>query len=133
MALEHINPPTLAEARGYSHIVKATGGTTIYVAGQGAYDVDGNLVGRDDHQAQFKQAFGNLVEALRAVGAGPKDVVKATFYVVGWNEGLVDDLVQGMTNALGGEFLLCASTLVGVERLAFDEMLVEVDAIAVID
>jgi enamine deaminase RidA (YjgF/YER057c/UK114 family) len=133
MPIEHINPSTLPEAQGYIHIVKASGGTTVYIAGQGAYDVDGKLVGRDDHYAQFKQAFSNLRNALAAVGAGPKQVVKATFYVVNSTEAVLGDFIRGMKDGMDGEFLLTASTFIGVERLAFDEMLVEVDAIAVID
>jgi len=133
MPIEHVNPATLPEAKGYVHIVKARGGTTLYVAGQGAYGVDGKLVGRDDHYAQFKQAFTNLRNALAAEGATPRDVVKATFYVVNSSEAVLGDLIRGMNDALEGELLLTASTFIGVERLAFDEMLVEVDAIAVID
>jgi len=133
MPIEHINPSTLPDAQGYVHVVKASGGTTLYIAGQGSYDVDGNLVGRNDHYAQFKQAFTNLRNALAAVGAGPEHVVKATFYVVDSTEAILGDLIRGMNDALEGKFLLTASTFIGVERLAFDEMLVEVDAIAVID
>ena len=113
--------------------MKASGGTTLYIAGQGAYDVDGKLVGRNDHYAQFKQAFTNLRNALAAAGAGPEHVVKATFYVVDSTEAMLGDFLRGMKDGLDGEFLLTASTFIGVERLAFDEMLVEVDAIAVID
>jgi enamine deaminase RidA (YjgF/YER057c/UK114 family) len=133
MAIEHINPPTLPEAQGYIHVVKATGGTTVYIAGQGAYDVDGNLVGANDHYLQFKQAFTNLRVALAAAGTDPEHVVKATFYVVNSTEEILGAFIQGMTEALDGQYLLTASTFVGVERLAFDEMLVEVDAIAVMD
>ncbi len=133
MPIEHINPSTLPKPQGYTHIVKAGGGTTLYIAGQGSYDVDGKLVGRNDHYAQFKQAFTNLRNALAAVGAGPEHVVKATFYVVNSTEALLGDFIRGMNDALDGKSLLTASTFIGVERLAFDEMLVEVDAIAVID
>ncbi len=133
MTIERINPATLPEAQGYTHIVKATGGTTVYIAGQGAYDVEGTLVGPGDHYAQFKQAFTNLRRALEAAGATPEQVVKATFYVVDSTEAVLGDFVRGMMEAFDGKYLLTASTFVGVERLAFDEMLVEVDAIAVID
>ena len=133
MPIEHINPATLPKARGYIQVVKASGGTTVYIAGQTAHDVDGNLIGRGDHYAQFKQAFGNLRSALAAAGAGPEHVVKATFYVVDSSEAVLGDFVRGMNDALDGDFLPAASTFLGVERLAFDDMLVEVDAIAVID
>ncbi len=133
MTIEHINPPTLPEAQGYIHVVKATGTTTVYIAGQGAYDTDGKLVGANDHYLQFKQAFTNLRAALTAAGTDLEHVVKATFYVVNSTEEVLGAFIQGMTEALDGQYLLTASTFVGVERLAFDEMLVEVDAIAVMD
>lgn len=133
MSIEHLNPTSLPKSHGYTHIIKATGGTTLYIAGQGAYDVNGQLVGRDDHYAQCKQAFRNLLAALEAAGASPKDVVKATFYVVRSSEAMLADFARGLNDALAGERLIAASTFVGVERLAFDEMLVEIDAIAVIE
>jgi enamine deaminase RidA (YjgF/YER057c/UK114 family) len=133
MDIERINPPTLPEAQGYIHVVKATGGTTVYIAGQGAYAADGTLVGPGDHLLQFRQAFTNLRNALRAAGAEPENVVKATFYVVDSTEDSLGPFVQGMMDAFDGEYLLTAATFIGVHRLAFDEMLVEVDAIAVID
>ncbi|MBW2713383.1 MAG: RidA family protein [Deltaproteobacteria bacterium] len=133
MTIEHINPPTLPEAQGYVHVVKASGGTTVYIAGQGAYGVDGTLVGPGNHYLQFKQAFSNLRKALAAAGADTQHVVKATFYVVNSTEAVLGEFIRGMTEAFDGQYLLTAATFVGVERLAFDEMLVEVDAIAVID
>ena len=56
MTLERINPPELLEAHGYTHVVRVTQGTTIYVSGQGAYTADHELVGPGDHYAQSKQA-----------------------------------------------------------------------------
>jgi len=132
MSVDHLNPPSLPKPHGYTHIIKATGGTTIYIAGQGAYDVNGRLVGPNDHYEQSRQAFRNLRAALEAAGASPKDVVKATFYVVRSSEAVLADFARGLNDALEGEHLIAASTFVGVERLAFDEMLIEIDAIAVI-
>ena len=133
MPIEHINPETLPKAQGYVQVVKASGENTIYIAGQTAHAVDGTLIGPGDHYAQFKQAFTNLKSALAAAGAQPEHVVKATFYVVESSEAVLGDFIRGMRDALDGEFLPAASTFLGVERLAFDGMLVEVDAIAAID
>ena len=133
MKIEHINPSNRTAPQGYSHVVAATGGRTLYVAGQGAYDNDGRLVGPGDHEAQSRQAFRNLVEALEAAGAGPEQVVFSTMYVVGLNDETLAAFIRGMNDVLDGKPLPpTASTLVGVERLAYAEMLVEINAVAVV-
>ena len=133
MTIEHINPPGLAKPIGYSHVVASSAGRTVYVAGQGAYDAKGKIVGPGDHQAQTTQVFRNLVTALEAAGATPEQVVFSTMYVVGLDADTLQAFVRGMNDALDGKPMPpTAATLVGVERLAFDGMLVEVNAIAVV-
>lgn len=133
MKIEHINPSGWIAPQGYSHVVATTGGRTLYVAGQGAYDAAGKLVGPGDHEAQTRQAFRNLVEALAAAGAGPDQVVFSTMHVVGLNDDSFAAFLRGMNEALDGKPIPpTASTLIGVERLAYEEMLVEINAIAVV-
>ena len=133
MAIEHLKPQGLMPAQGYVQAILASGGRTVYVAGQGAYDAKGRLVGRGDHAAQARQAFRNVAAALAAAGARPEHVVKATMYVVGLTDAVLAGFTQAMNDALDGKpFPPTASTLVGVERLAYPEMLIEIDAIAVV-
>ncbi|NIS18490.1 MAG: RidA family protein, partial [Thermoplasmata archaeon] len=61
--------------------------TTVYIAGQVAWDAGNDLVGRDDFEAQTRQVFTNLVAALDAVGATLEDLVKITIYVVDHDTG----------------------------------------------
>jgi enamine deaminase RidA (YjgF/YER057c/UK114 family) len=132
VAIETINPDGLMEPRGYAQIVTATGGKTIYIAGQGSYDADGNLVGEGDHYAQTKQAISNVITALKAAGATPADVVKMTIYVVGLDAAALAAFLRGVKDATEGQPMPpTASTMVGVERLAWDPMLIEIEAIAV--
>ncbi|MBW2290840.1 MAG: RidA family protein [Deltaproteobacteria bacterium] len=134
MAIEYINPPELLAPKGYAHIVTATGGKTIYLAGQGAYDVSGKLIGKNDLCAQTQQAVSNLLTALSAAGARPANVVKMNIYVVGLNAAALGNFLRGMQAATGETpFPSTASTMVGVEALAWDGMLVEIEAIAVIE
>ena len=77
-----MNPSTLAPTPGYSQIVKVTGGQTIYLAGQVAFDASRNLVGRGDFRAQAQQVFENLKTALAAAGADFSHVVKLNMYVL---------------------------------------------------
>src|SRR5262245_26768684 len=66
---------------GYSHIVEARGGRTLYLSGQIALDREGKLVGANDFRAQIKQVFANLNARLTEAGAAFKDVVKLNFYI----------------------------------------------------
>lgn len=131
--IQHINPRGLSQPQGYTHVVTATGGTTAYISGQGAFDENDQVVGAGDHYAQTKQAYRNLRLALQAVGATPANVVKCNIYVVGLNEAVLGAFAKAMNEALDGQPMPpTAATLVGVERLAFDGMLVEIEAIAVV-
>lgn len=66
------------KAIGYSHAAKA--GNLVFVAGQVARDIAGNLVGRGDIEAQAVQVFENLKAVLESAGATLDDVVKLTTY-----------------------------------------------------
>ncbi len=132
MKIEHINPSGLPKPQGYTHVVSVEGGKTAYIAGQGAYDANWNLVSESDHYAQGKQSFTNLIIALEGVGATLENVVKCTIYVVGLNADTLTAVTKGMAAAAENRIPPTASTMVGVERLAYDRMLVEIDAVAVV-
>ncbi len=127
-AIRHINPPGLAVPGAYTHLVEATGGRTLYLAGQVALDRDRNVVGVGDFGAQARQVFENLRTALAAGGATFDDVVKMTMYVVDMSE--IDALREIRTEFLGET--RPANTLVQVVRLAREDFLLEVEAIAVL-
>jgi len=130
MAIEHLQPAGLFQAQGMSHVVVASG-RTAYIAGQGAYDENFQLTGRDDLFTQALQAFSNLRIALQAVGATPQQIVASTIYIVDLTADKTEILVQAMGQALDGEpFPPNASTLVGVTQLAYPEMLIEISAVA---
>ena len=63
-----LNPPTMPQPFGYSHVAEARGGRTIYISGQVAMDSAGNVVGLDDLQTQTTQVFKNLDAALADSG-----------------------------------------------------------------
>jgi len=131
MPVEHHNPDTLFRLPGFSQIVVAPVGKLAFIAGQGPFDPDFNLVGGDDLRAQTVQAFRNLKAALAAAGATPADVVSSTMYVVGLDETTTAIFVSAMNEALDGKaFPPNASTLVGVSRLGHPAMKVEISAVA---
>src|ERR1043166_5233020 len=81
MATRFINPPTISKPPGYTHVVETTGpDKTIYIAGQLGIDPSGKMA--DDFRGQAVQAFENLKNALAAVGADMKHVVKINNYLV---------------------------------------------------
>ena len=127
-----LNPSTLPPAPGYSQIVKVSGGTTIYVAGQVALDEQGQLVGEGDLEKQARHVFTNLVTALSEAGATTSDLVRIGIYVVDHDL----DKLQ-LVRRVRDEVLYVdpppASTLLGVERLALPEFLIEADDIAVVE
>lgn len=126
---EAIDPPSLPTPPGYSQVVRISGGTTIYIAGQVAWDADNNLVGPGDFEAQTRQVLTNLVAALEAAGAGPQDLVKINIYVVDHDAGKLD-VIRRIRDEILGDVTPPTSTLLGVAALALPDLLIEVDAIA---
>ena len=124
-----INPPTLAQPPGYTQVVEAQGGRTLYISGQVALDAEGNLVGPGDVQAQMRQVFENLKAALAAAGADFSHVVKLTYFVADFSqlEGL-RDIRDDYVNTDHPP----ASTAVQVVRLFREDLLIEVEAVAVV-
>ena len=126
-----LNPPSLPQPMGYSQIVQVSGGTTVYIAGQVAWDAGGQLVGAGDFEAQARQVFANLLAALSAVGAGVADLVKIGIYVVDHGPEKLA-MVRAVRDEVFRTDSPPASTLIGVQALAMPELLIEVDAVAVI-
>jgi 2-iminobutanoate/2-iminopropanoate deaminase len=126
--IQRSNPPGLSTPTGYSHIVSATGGRTIYISGQVAFDAKGQLVGKGDLAAQTRQVFANLETALTAAGATFNDVVKTNYYMLDASQ------VQAVREIRSKYFTkeLPASTLVEVRRLANPDFLIEIEVIAVV-
>ena len=114
--------------QGYSQVVEARGGRTLYVAGQIAVDKEGKLVGPGDFRAQVKQVFENLKARLEEGGASFKDVVKLNYYLTD-----VSDLqaLRDTRNSYINSENPPASTLVVVKQLVREEYLLEIEAIAV--
>jgi reactive intermediate/imine deaminase len=123
----HVNPDTLAAPRGYSHVVVASGGRTIYVSGQVPLDRAGALVGAGDLAAQTRQVFENIKAALAAAGATFGDVVKLTYFVTDASQVQV---VRDVRDTFIDRARPPASTLVEVRRLVRQEFQIEIDAIA---
>lgn len=115
---------------GYSHAVTADGpGRLVIVSGQVPLNVDGEIVGAGDLRAQTRQVFANLGAALAAAGASWEHVVKLGYF-------MRDASQVGIVRAVREEALPAgiepAATLVEVSRLVRDDLLIEIEALAVV-
>ena len=125
--MRFINPSTLATPPGYTHVVEITDGRTIFIAGQVALDSAGQIVGPQDFRAQAQQVFENLKAALAEVGADFTRVVKLNMYVVDISQlPTLREVRDRYVNTNNPP----ASTLVEVRRLAREEFLIEIEAVA---
>lgn len=128
-AMEHfIRPSGLPPVNGYSHAVAFTG-AMVAVSGQVPVDGEGNVVGKEDAEAQVRQVYANLGAALEAAGSGLEHVVKLTVYLTD-----LDDL--GAFRTVRDEYQDArhppACSLVKVAGLVHPDFRVEVDALAVV-
>lgn len=126
-----LNPSGLANLGTFSQVATVTGGKTVYISGQLAWDTNVKLVGPGDLKLQTEKVFDNMKIALASVGASFENVIKLTTYVVN---------LKPEDRAAIGEIRkryftskdLPASTLVGVAALVLPDALIEVEAVAVV-
>jgi enamine deaminase RidA (YjgF/YER057c/UK114 family) len=129
---QFLQPVGLARPAGYSHTVSAERGRMVFIAGQVALDADNKVVGPGDLRAQTEQVFKNVRIALAAAGASFADVVKWTIYVANYKPA-DRAVISEMRGRILGDNPPPASTLIGVQSLVLPELLVEIEAIAVIE
>jgi len=126
--VEHIAPPGVAPANGYTHVVVGSG-RLISISGQVAFDESGQLVGRDDPEAQARQVFENLRRCLAAAGATFTDVVKLTYFVT---DIASLNAVRRVRDTFVDTSRPPASSAVQVAGLILPDLLLEVEALALI-
>jgi enamine deaminase RidA (YjgF/YER057c/UK114 family) len=128
--IEQVNPAELARPSGFSHAVVAEG-QVVFLAGQTALDHSGAVVGTDV-VAQFEQALGNLLTALRAAGGAAEQLTSLTIYVTDLGDYRAHGPEIGAVwrRLVGRSYPAMAA--IGVSRLWDEAALVEIQGFAVI-
>ena len=130
MPKEHLQGDARQSARAYSPAVKAKGGTTIYLAGHGGFPDESGKTAPNDFDAQVRVSFERLRQTVEKAGGSLDDIVTMTVFIT--------DMANGTRfTELRREFFkegrYPASALIGIKALARPEMMIEIQAIAVID
>lgn len=125
-----INPWTWQDDYGYVQANEISGQQRmLFCAGQTSVDAEGKPVHAGDMRAQLSQALDNLETVLQEAGFTLSDVVRLNVYTTD-----VDGFFEAyevLASRLGEAGCRHAGTLLGVSRLAFPELLVELEATAV--
>ncbi len=132
LKLTIVNPKNLYDPtpNGYSTaVIVPREGRVAYISGQGGQDSSGAL--SPDFAVQVQQAYANLRTALDALGARPDQVAKLTVFVVDHDMSKLEVLTRNVKEMFGAA--LPAQTLIPVPKLAIDPMLIEVDAVVMLE
>jgi len=129
-----VNPPSLFPSlqHGFSQIVTAQGGKTVYISGQTAWDANKRIVGGMDLGEQTRQSLRNLRTAVEAAGGIMADVVSLRIYVVNYKPEDAEAIGEALREFFPAD-AAPASTWLGVTSLAVRDFLIEIEAIAVVE
>ena len=128
--IQFVNPHGLFKPSTFSQIAITKGDTVVYISGQTARDEKSNIVGTGDVKKQAQKVFENLRVAVEAAGGSMGDIAKINTYIVD----LKPDDRLWIGEMVKKHFPKSpAHTLVGISALAAPELLIEIEAVAVLD
>jgi len=133
--VSYVNPPGAAPAQGlYSHAGVVSGGRLAFLAGQLSVGPDGEVVGKNDFEAQFRQVYKNLGDVIEGLGGRYTNVIKFTTYLVHSQDiGSFMRLRRELFPQMFGQEIYPPNTLLMIDRLVKEEFLIEVEAIVALD
>lgn len=125
-----VNPWQWQEAYGYNQAFILRDYTECLVcSGQTANDEDGHPVFAGDMASQIVQAFSNVEQVFAAADWGLNEIVSIRYYTT--DVDLFMQESQSLQGYLASKGCIPAQTLLGVQRLAFPEMMIEIEVLAV--
>ena len=136
MTVQLLSPEGMSQPVPYHHVAVGTGTRHVEVAGQIGRGTDANPVAPGDLAGQVAQALRNTALGLAGAGAGFSDVVRLRFYVTDWSPEKIGDFMAGIER-VADELALPQpfppTSLIGVDYLFEPDVLVEVEASAILD
>ncbi|MFD0304486.1 RidA family protein [Streptomyces sp. NPDC127119] len=136
MTVQYFTPEGMLQPTPYHHVAVGTGTRHIHVSGQIARHADGTPVAPGDLAGQVAQALRNTSVGLTGAGASFTDVLRLTFYVTQWSPDKIGDFMAGVeavAEEIGLRVPLPPASLIGVDYLFEPDVLVEVEATAILE
>ena len=127
-----LQPPGWAKPKGFANGIAVQGGTTVYVAGQVAFN-EQNAIEETTFAGQFRRALGNTLAVLAEAGARPEHIVRMTWYVTDKREYLdaLKEVGAAWRELMGRHYPAMAVVQVGA--LVEDAAKIEIETTAVIE
>lgn len=136
MTVTLLTPDGMFQPVPYHHVSVATGSRQVHVAGQIARDAGGRAIATGDFRGQLVQALRNTALGLAGAGASFRDVTRLRFFIAGWQPEMYEGFVGGIEDVIDELSLptpLPPLSVIGVDFLFEPDVLVEVEAYAVLD
>ena len=129
MEQRKVNPWKWQDQFVFSQAIEVSNASrTLYCAGQASVDEKGNPAHVGDMRKQIEQAFLNLETVLKAAGFGLENVVRLNYYTTDVEQFLgAADVFASRLTAAGCQ---PSGTLLGVAKLAFPGLMIEIEATA---
>ncbi|WP_308797670.1 RidA family protein [Agromyces silvae] len=135
MTVHLSHPDGLLQQSDYAPVALATGTRLLLLAGQASVTPAGEPTAAD-LAGQVHSALQNVATGVTGAGGDVSDIARMTFYVVGWTQDMASDLWEGASRAQESEGFsspLPPITVIGVQALWTPELLVEIEATAVLN
>jgi enamine deaminase RidA (YjgF/YER057c/UK114 family) len=129
--IQVLQPPGWAKPKGYSNGIAVKGGTTVFIAGQVAFNSEG-VFEEKTFSGQFRQTLKNTLAVLAEAGGGPEHIVRMTWYVTDKKEylGAIKEVGAAYRELIGRHYP--AMAVLQVAGLMEDEAKLEIESTAVI-
>ena len=129
--MQILQPPGWAKPKGYSNGIAVKGGTTVYIAGQVAFNAQG-ILEEKTFAGQFRQVLHNTLAVLAEAGGRPEHIVRMTWYVTDKQEylGAIREVGAAYRELIGRHYP--AMAVVEVAALMEGEAKLEIETTAVV-